>query len=144
MAKFYPNFNFFLSCIQTNFLDYCTFKIQSKYFKIHNMYSDCLRTMWRQSRQDIRYYEKHPKRKHDKNEEVTKTIHDFFVVMEDGKKWSFDAVSHAVNVFESAFMNWKIKILKCIKTSFIISWIFVYKKMFICNWQLQSLENVML
>ena len=36
---------------------------------------------------------------------ITKTIHDFFVVLEDGKKWSFDAVSHAVNVFESAFMN---------------------------------------
>ena len=56
--------------------------------------------MWLQSRQDIREYEKHPKSKHD---EITKTIHDFFVVIEDGKKWSFDAVNHAMNVFESAF-----------------------------------------
>ena len=51
------------------------------------------------TRQDIREYEKHPKSKHDENDEITKTIHNFFVVLEDGKKWSFDAVNHAVNVF---------------------------------------------
>ena len=61
--------------------------------------SDCLRAMWLQSRQDIREYEKQPKSKHDENEEIIKTIHDFFIVLEDGQKWSFDAVNHAVNVF---------------------------------------------
>ena len=65
--------------------------------------SDCLRAMWLQSRQDIREYEKHQKSKHDENDVITKTIHDFFVVLEDGKKWSFDAVNHAMNVFGSAF-----------------------------------------
>ena len=49
----------------------------------------------------------YPKSEHDGNEEITKNIHDFFIIMEDCKKWSFNAVNHAMNVFESAFFNEK-------------------------------------
>ena len=69
--------------------------------------SDYLIAMWLQSRQDIREYEKPSKNKHEKNVGIAKTIHEFFTVLEDGQKWSFDAVNHAVNVFESAFFNEK-------------------------------------
>ena len=59
--------------------------------------------MWFQSRQDMREFEKASENKHDENEEIAKTIHDFFIVIEDGKIWSFDAGNHVMNIFESVF-----------------------------------------
>ena len=50
--------------------------------------SDCLRAMWLHTRQDIRKLDKHSEKKRDDNH-LTKTIHDFFEIYEDGKKWSF-------------------------------------------------------
>ena len=50
--------------------------------------SDCLRAMWLHTRQDIRKLDKHSEKKRDDNY-LTKTIHDFFEIYEDGKKWSF-------------------------------------------------------
>ena len=44
--------------------------------------------MWLHTRQDIRKLDKHSEKKRDDNY-LTKTIHDFFEIYEDGKKWSF-------------------------------------------------------
>ena len=47
---------------------------------------DCLRIMWLYSKQEFR---KHSEKKHENNR-LTETIHDFFIINEDGKKWSFE------------------------------------------------------
>ena len=49
---------------------------------------DSLRAMWLHTRQDIRQFDKHPE-KSQKDNPLTQTIHDFFIINEDGKKWSF-------------------------------------------------------
>ena len=71
---------------------------------LYNIPVNCIFTNFQAFTQGLGKYEQHSERKHDENEEVTKTINDFLVFMEDGKKWSFDAVNHAVTVFESAFI----------------------------------------
>ena len=48
---------------------------------------DSLRAMWLHTRHDIRQFDKHPEKSH--NNPLTQTIHDFFIINEDGKKWSF-------------------------------------------------------
>ena len=49
---------------------------------------DSLRAMWLHSRQDIRQFDKHPQ-KSKKANHLTQIIHGFFIINEDGKKWSF-------------------------------------------------------
>ena len=49
---------------------------------------DSLRAMWLHTRQDIRQFDQKPKKKQEDND-LTKEIHDFFIINEDGKKWSF-------------------------------------------------------
>ena len=49
---------------------------------------DSLRAMWLHSRQDIRQFDKHPE-KSQKDNRLTPIIYDFFIINEDGKKWSF-------------------------------------------------------
>ena len=49
---------------------------------------DCLRVMWLHTRQDIRQFDQQPKKKQEDNE-LTRKIHEFFIINEDGKKWSF-------------------------------------------------------
>ena len=44
--------------------------------------------MWLHSRQDIRQFDKHQE-KSQKDNHLTQIIHDFFIINEDGKKWSF-------------------------------------------------------
>ena len=51
---------------------------------------DSLRAMWVHSRQDIRQFDKHSKKSQvDEDDLITKTIHGFFEVNEDGRNWSF-------------------------------------------------------
>ena len=49
---------------------------------------DSLRAMWLHTRQDIRQFDKHSE-KNQKDNHLTQTIHKFFIINEDGKKWSF-------------------------------------------------------
>ena len=49
---------------------------------------DSLRAMWLHTRQDIRQFDKHSE-KNQKDNYLTQIIHDFFIINEDGKKWSF-------------------------------------------------------
>ena len=49
---------------------------------------DSLRAMWLHSRQDIRQLDKHSEKKQ-KDNYLTQIIHDFFIINEDGKEWSF-------------------------------------------------------
>ena len=49
---------------------------------------DCLRAMWLHTRQDIRQFDQQPKKKQEDNE-LTRKIHAFFIINEDGKKWTF-------------------------------------------------------
>ena len=49
---------------------------------------DCLRTMYIQSRQDIRKLDK-PKKPKERDDEISKVIDSFFIKNEDGKVWSF-------------------------------------------------------
>ena len=63
-----------------------------RHTSIEDNNADCLRAMWLHSRQDIRKFDKSFVRKQndsDLNKELTKEIHGFFIINEDGKKWSF-------------------------------------------------------
>ena len=64
----------------------------SRQTSIDDNNSDCLRAMWLHTRQDLRHFDKHSANKQDGSEmtkELTREIHDFFIINEDGKKWSF-------------------------------------------------------
>ena len=49
---------------------------------------DSLRAMWLHTRQDIRKLDKQLEKKQEDNE-LTQKIHSFFIINEDGKKWTF-------------------------------------------------------
>ena len=51
--------------------------------------ADCLRAMWLHTMHDIRQFDKPSKKPYKEDDEVTKIIHSFFEINEDGKKWSF-------------------------------------------------------
>ena len=51
--------------------------------------TDCLRAMWLHTMHDIRQFDKPSKKPYKEDDEVTKIIHSFFEINEDGKKWSF-------------------------------------------------------
>jgi hypothetical protein len=50
---------------------------------------DSLRAMWLHSRQDIRQFDKHSKKNQNEDDYITKIIHGFFEINEDGERWTF-------------------------------------------------------
>ena len=63
-----------------------------RHTSVEDTNNDCLRAMWLHSKQDIRQFDKPSVKKQDGSDlakELTKEIHDFFIINEDGKKWSF-------------------------------------------------------
>ena len=49
---------------------------------------DCLKSMYLQSRQNIRKFEK-SRKKRDSNDEISNLIDSFFILNEEGKVWSY-------------------------------------------------------
>ena len=50
---------------------------------------DCLRAMYLPTRQEIRQYHKDSRPKDQEKNYISEKIDSFFIVQEDGKKWSF-------------------------------------------------------
>ena len=51
--------------------------------------TDCLRAMYLLTRHEIRQYQKASHTKDEEPNSISKKINSFFIINEDGKKWSF-------------------------------------------------------